>query len=289
LNQTYENLEVIVVDNFSTDRTWSICQEFAARDNRVKIYQNTENVGPVRNWRRCIELANGQYSKILFSDDTLLPACISSMLSVFEKLGDQIGIVYSSVITGESIDSATTCYNQYESGCISSGEYLKRIIQGRAPFSPGAVLLRTNDLRENLLVNIPSAAMRPYDAHGAGPDILISLLTMTHYASAYFICEPLAYFRSHADSFSVSNKNNQIHLGYMSAMAYFLMHYRNPRELMDYHVFMWIKHMRIVGSFVPTSSFIKEFEGRGGFFDEALLLFKVIGYYLRLYKLNFGK
>jgi len=52
LDQTFTDFEVVVVDNASEDGTWEICQQFAANDQRVRIFQNDTNIGPVRNWRR---------------------------------------------------------------------------------------------------------------------------------------------------------------------------------------------------------------------------------------------
>lgn len=46
LNQTWLNLELLIVDDASTDSTWAILQEIAALDKRVKIYKNSVNVGP---------------------------------------------------------------------------------------------------------------------------------------------------------------------------------------------------------------------------------------------------
>ena len=66
LNQTYPNIEIIVVDNKSTDRTWDILEKLANRDSRIKIFQNKTNIGPVRNWKRCIDNASGKYGKILW-------------------------------------------------------------------------------------------------------------------------------------------------------------------------------------------------------------------------------
>ena len=65
LDQTYQNTEIVIVDNKSTDNTWKILQALAQTDDRVKIYQNETNIGPVRNWLRCINEATGEYAKIL--------------------------------------------------------------------------------------------------------------------------------------------------------------------------------------------------------------------------------
>ena len=45
LNQSYSDFEVIIVDDQSTDNTWSIIQEFSRHDHRIKTYKNEKNLG----------------------------------------------------------------------------------------------------------------------------------------------------------------------------------------------------------------------------------------------------
>ena len=71
VSQTYLNTEVIVVDNRSTDNTYKVIKAFSKIYPNVKVYQNNENIGPVRNWRRCLDYATGEYVKILWSDDLI--------------------------------------------------------------------------------------------------------------------------------------------------------------------------------------------------------------------------
>src|SRR5579872_5687154 len=71
LDQTWRDMEVVVVDNASTDGTWDVCRAFARADSRVRIFRNPENIGPVRNWQRCFREAEGRFGKLLFSEDVL--------------------------------------------------------------------------------------------------------------------------------------------------------------------------------------------------------------------------
>ncbi len=67
LSQTYKNIEVIVVDNASTDNTEEIVASYT--DPRLSYVRNSENLGMFGNLNRCIELYNGDYLHILHSDD----------------------------------------------------------------------------------------------------------------------------------------------------------------------------------------------------------------------------
>ncbi len=68
LKQTYENFEVIVVDDGATDESGSICEEFAARDNRIKvIHKPNGGLSDARNMG--IKYAEGNYITFVDSDD----------------------------------------------------------------------------------------------------------------------------------------------------------------------------------------------------------------------------
>src|SRR5258708_40095698 len=73
LTQTYRDLEVILCDNGSTDRTEGICREYAGRDSRVRYSRNEVNRGIHRNFSRGAELARGEYFMWLAHDDKLAP------------------------------------------------------------------------------------------------------------------------------------------------------------------------------------------------------------------------
>jgi len=69
LNQSYRNIEVIVVDNASTDDTENVVAQY--RDKRIRYVKNDRNLGLFGNFNRCIELSCGNYIHILHSDDTI--------------------------------------------------------------------------------------------------------------------------------------------------------------------------------------------------------------------------
>lgn len=70
LNQTDKNVEVILVDDRSTDRSWGIAQHYS---DKIKIFRNETNLGEMRNCNRALELCSGEFVTILHSDDALRP------------------------------------------------------------------------------------------------------------------------------------------------------------------------------------------------------------------------
>src|SRR5580704_17148522 len=73
LQQTFDDFELIVSDNASTDRTAEICAEYVARDSRIRYYRNSENIGVVRNYNRSFQLAQGEYFRWNAADDVSAP------------------------------------------------------------------------------------------------------------------------------------------------------------------------------------------------------------------------
>jgi glycosyltransferase involved in cell wall biosynthesis len=69
LAQSYNNFELNISDNASTDGTEEICRLYAAKDNRVHYYRQPRNVGLMGNWRCVLQLASGEYFMWAQHDD----------------------------------------------------------------------------------------------------------------------------------------------------------------------------------------------------------------------------
>lgn len=274
LDQTYTDFEVVVVDNVSDDGTWEICQRFAVLDQRVRLFRNNTNIGPVRNWKRCVEEAKGQFSKILFSDDCLESNCLSEMVL---KLDDPtIALVYCAVRIGETREKTTLVYSIAESSRIDTSQFITLVLRDEAPVSPGAILIRTNDLLNSLHAHFPTSTPRPFDKHGAGPDVMISLLTAENYPYVAAVSTPLVYFRAHAGSFSIQNSSNQIIKGYTSAIAYYLIKKHGRQPWLNYLAHAWLRQMRLDRKWINPRSHLLEYEGNGSFEELFGLFFRSI-------------
>lgn len=265
LDQTFSDFEIIVVDNASDDGTWEICQKFALVDQRVRIFRNETNIGPVRNWIRCAQEAKGALSKILFSDDCLEPNCLSEMVPKLED--PDVALVYCAAHIGKSREESIIAYSQVDSSRLTSTQFLNRVLSGKAPVSPGAVLIRTLDLLKNLHTTFPTSTPRQFEKNGAGPDVMIMLLTSRNYLYVANIERPLVYFRAHSGSFSIENKNNDVAKGYRSAIALFLKNSLSQKTWIIYLAQGWLQQMKFHRSWVSPSEHLIEYEGRGSLFE----------------------
>ena len=72
LNQTYKNIEIIAVDDQSTDHTLKMLKAFAALDSRIKCFSNDSNLGYVKNFEKAVSLCSGAFIALCDQDDIWL-------------------------------------------------------------------------------------------------------------------------------------------------------------------------------------------------------------------------
>lgn len=85
---TYENWELIIVDDCSSDNTVKIANDYQKRDLRIKVYVNTKNLGDYPNRNQAARYSNGKYLKYIDSDDIMYPHCLQVMVQAMEKFED---------------------------------------------------------------------------------------------------------------------------------------------------------------------------------------------------------
>lgn len=227
INQTYSNIEIIIVDNCSTDGTWELLQEYVYKDDRIRIFKNGENIGPVRNWKRCIEEAKGEYAKLLFSDDLISNNFIEETIAVFDSETSFVlaGIEILDLETKKIISYSEFQYFEK----IATETYLKDCCYENKigfPVSPGSAIFRTIDLQRNLFLNIPNTDNLDHSKNGAGIDQLIFLKTALNYKYIKCVNKRLCTFYAHENSFTIASQG-RLNIYYDWALFYFITNFRN--------------------------------------------------------------
>lgn len=99
LAQTHKNLEIILVDDWSTDDSWSICQVYAQKYSNIRTYRNKSNSGgPLRGREYGIKEAQGEWVTFMDCDDYVKPQYIENLLKVTDKGSYDIAVTgYSSI------------------------------------------------------------------------------------------------------------------------------------------------------------------------------------------------
>jgi glycosyltransferase involved in cell wall biosynthesis len=208
LAQDYPNVEVVISDDASTDGTAEIAAAIA--DGRVRVARSDRRLGMAGNWNRSVQLARGEYVKLLMQDDLLAPSCVSRMADVLSR-NPSVGFVFSRR-TIEVDDPA-------DAGAIRLARKLERlpgrlgalgeVNDGRAIFHA----MRRTGFRGNW-IGEPTAVMVRRDALdrvGLFNTRLRQLtdlelwLRLAFFFDVGFVPEALATFRLHATSTTSAN------------------------------------------------------------------------------------
>ena len=98
LAQTFEDFEIIISDNASTDSTPEICSAYAAKNQRIRYYRNERNIGGASNHNRTIELATAKYFKWAHYDDIWAPDLLAKSVEILDRYPNAV-LCYSKTKT----------------------------------------------------------------------------------------------------------------------------------------------------------------------------------------------
>lgn len=133
LSSSYTNFELIVCDDCSTDNTVAVARTYSAKDQRVKLFVNEQNMGDYPNRNQAASYATGKYIKYLDSDDILYPHCLEVMVAAMEQFPE----------AGFGLSSVSDAARPYPV-CLSPKEAYHEHFFGYGHFdrAPGSAIIR---------------------------------------------------------------------------------------------------------------------------------------------------
>jgi len=144
LDQTYRDIEVVAVDDGSTDRSWEILQQLAEADDRVVTARREfASGGPAVPRNVALGLATGSFFALLDQDDYWMPRKLAAQMPLFDD--SAIGVVYSDART---TDSESYLRRLRHLGSPPSGEVLAQIL--RWNFVPTCTAVWRREVNEQL-------------------------------------------------------------------------------------------------------------------------------------------
>lgn len=125
VNQTYSNLEIILVDDGSPDNCPAICDSWAARDNRIKVIHK-ENGGSAQARNIALDVANGTYIAFADSDDMMNVDMIRNLYHIANEHGiDIVECDYSTVENEALLQSGFSCTVKYFEPQVAMAEHIR--------------------------------------------------------------------------------------------------------------------------------------------------------------------
>lgn len=190
LAQTYQDFELIISDNCSTDRSGEICRQYAAKDSRIRFFSSEFNRGANWNFRRVFGLAQGTYFRWASSDDVFAPESVAACVEVLDANEDAV-LCYPKTILIDGTGAVIVPYDDrldlrsesaVERYCMAASRIgLVNVLYG---------LMRTEMVRKTRLIR-----------HYPGADIVF-LLELTLHGKFLEIDRPLFYRRMHEQASS---------------------------------------------------------------------------------------
>lgn len=145
--QTYEKLEILLVDDGSTDGTGALCDELATEDDRIRVIHK-ENGGSSSARNLAIEQAKGEYLGFVDSDDYIEPDMYERLLRGIQKYQVPVAQIGRDEIDVDGNLLPNICEPPAEPVCLGAEEFLKELLMHRGDCSFCTKLVHRNLLQE---------------------------------------------------------------------------------------------------------------------------------------------
>jgi glycosyltransferase EpsH len=193
LGQSYADIEVVIVDDGSTDETPTIADGMAARDSRIKVVHQ-ENRGPAEARRTALNSATGEYIAYLDADDELMPDAIGFLYGKCAEHG--LDLAFGSMIKVTS-DAEFEILHPME-GVLTGDEFLSFLFDRRCMCAQGEYLCRRELLREDFFP--PHGELFPNE------DVLMYICLSAHVHLVGFYRKPVTRYNYVPTSLSSTNR-----------------------------------------------------------------------------------
>jgi glycosyltransferase involved in cell wall biosynthesis len=202
LQQTFPNLELIVIDDASQDNTQEVVESFA--DPRIHYICHQQNVGECATRNTGLQVCRGEYVAFLDSDDEWLPHKLETQLQLFDQSPSNVGAVYSAINVVQVDRTFTKSHPGYGNGDIH-GNLLYHNLVG----TPSTVIVKRDYLQQGLRFDISLRCCGDWD-------MWLQLSQLCHFK---FCADPLVLYREHDDENRGSTNSNAIVEGYLRFIA----------------------------------------------------------------------
>lgn len=213
INQTYKNIEIIIINDGSSDNSEKICLEFKENDNRI-IYHKQINSGVTKAREKGISLSTGEWISFVDADDILTPNAIDSLI----KYSVNSDIIIGKIQEFHNINNINISQTKAFTTYYSRNQYIKLLL-GRTKLKihgPCAKIIKKSLFNETTFM-IPKEIKR-------GEDFIMNLKLAINSKAIIYISESIYLYRQHPNStihrFQTNWKHEKIFLDYLLQPLY---------------------------------------------------------------------
>lgn len=198
LSQTFIDIELILVDDGSTDDSGILCDDLASKDGRIRVLHKANGgVSSARN--KGIAAAQGEWLLFCDADDTLQADCLESVFKTIENGNNDIYKFRHSILKGDGTLRETK--SEISSRVVSNDDYLKLLLRHKIIGSCWGYVFKTKRIKE----------IRFNTSLTIGEDVLFVLNTLLDSSCSVFV-SPLAIYNYRDNPESVSKDWHEIGL-----------------------------------------------------------------------------
>jgi len=144
VNQTYANIELIVIDDGSTDGSGKVIKKWMATHSEVTLIMNGKNLGYCKTFNKAFQISKGEFYIDLSADDVLMPGRIEQGVSLLEKSGADFGVTFSDAQYMDEQGKPIRIHSEkYPHATIPSGDIYSEVIQRYFICSPTMLFRRS--------------------------------------------------------------------------------------------------------------------------------------------------
>lgn len=147
INQTYKNLEILLIDDGSSDKSGEICDEYAKNDSRIKVFHK-QNGGQSSARNLGLDKSKGDFISFVDSDDVLGENFIQKLYDMASKFQTKMSMISFQAFSQNRLNTDIAQANSSEK-ILSSKELLKAICTAYLSFSP-CIFLYKRDIFDDL-------------------------------------------------------------------------------------------------------------------------------------------
>ena len=214
LAQTFQDFEIIIIDDASSDSSLKIIEQYVDKDNRIKVIKNSVNKGLAKSLKIACQAARGEYIAILESDDSWTKSYLERKLAIFKE-HENTGFIYNTVKlsgyysrkTEEKFNKIINWSNEqeYPKDMFYDFGYQNRIL------TLSSMMFRRY-LLEKIDFNTPVDKLTDWYLY----------IQLAKFSKGYFLPKKITVWRLHKDSYIHIKKDKPFKFANLSAYMKFL-------------------------------------------------------------------